>query len=79
MKKIKSIVNHIGIWMDHAEARIINPDISADKPNLIRSSYKSRIRIAGENGDGTQLGNNRSTNNESHKHFRKQNDLHSYY
>lgn len=79
MKNEKSIIKKIGIWMDHNEARLIKPDATADQIRIMHSGIKSRERIAGEKGDGIQLGNYRSTNNESHKHHKKQEELHSYY
>lgn len=79
MKKEKTQIKKIGIWMDHAEARIMEPDASSDQIRLIHSSFNSRVRTAGAGSDGTQLGIYRSTNNESHKHNRKQEELHSYY
>ncbi|MEO8148899.1 MAG: hypothetical protein ABI723_14735 [Bacteroidia bacterium] len=69
----------IGLWLDHAEARIINPDKNAGIVKSIHSTVESRVRIAGESGDGTRLGNNRSSNNESQKHHREQNQVHAYY
>lgn len=79
MKKHKTTLRQIGIWMDHKEARFITPAASEDKPTIVRSPYLGRERIAGESGDGIRLGNYRSTNNESHKHFRRQSELNSYY
>ena len=76
MKNEKAI-KQIGIWMDHENALIIEP--SSGQIRKINSPYKGRTRIPGETADGTRLGNYRSTNNESHKHYRQENDLHSYY
>src|SRR5690242_1510194 len=79
MALLKSTIRKIGIWMDHAEAQMMEPDATSDQIRLFSSPFKNVVRTAGEGSDGTQLGNFRSTNNESHKHYRKQNELHSYY
>jgi len=78
MKKEKPTTK-IAVWMDHTEAQLIEPGMTTDQIRLILSPFKGKVRKAGEESDGIQLGNYRSTNNESHKHFREQNELLSYY
>jgi stalled ribosome rescue protein Dom34 len=73
MKKSDQI-NQIGVWMDHASARLIHLNGTIEE---IKS--KKEHRIAGESGDGTRLGNNRSTNNEVHKHNREINKLQDFF
>ena len=77
MKKVISKAV-IGVWMDHAEARIIDIGRKTGKISVIKSPSGKR-RIAGEAADGTSLGNFRSTNNEYSKHNKKQNTTHSYF
>jgi hypothetical protein len=69
----------IGLWLDHTEARLIDPKNLNSEPKIIRSMINAKKHIPGETADGTRLGNNRSTNDESHKHYREQNELHTYY
>ncbi len=78
MKNIKQ-TKQIAVWMDHTSAKLIEPGTGAEQTRVILSPYQGKVRIAGEGADGTQLGNHRSTNNESHKHFTQQNELHAYY
>lgn len=78
MKKETSKIKQVGIYMDHAQAKFIEPDTTG-KIHVIQSALKSMVRIDGEESDGTRLGNFRSTNNESHKHNREQNEIHAYY
>lgn len=69
----------IGVWLDHSEARFINPLDLKSKPEVIHSLLNSHKHIPGEESDGMRLGNFRSANDESHKHFREQNELNGYY
>jgi hypothetical protein len=69
----------IGVWLDHAEARFINPLDLNGKPEVIQSLLNTHKHLPGEEADGTRMGNFRSTNDESHKHFREQNELNAYY
>lgn len=72
-------IKKMAIWMDHKEAKFINPeDLDAGIQTIV-STVKSRERIAGEASDGIKLGGFRSSNNEFSKHERKQNALNSYY
>jgi hypothetical protein len=66
----------LGIWMDHASAKLVEQD---GRVNEITSNISKHERIPGESGDGTKLGNFRSTNNEFHKHNIEINELHSYF
>ena len=68
-----------GLWLDHSEAKLVNPSESNSQPSVIKSMHNQGKHIAGEEADGTRLGNFRTTNDESHKHYREQNELHVYY
>ncbi len=72
-------IRQIGIWLDHAEAHFIHPEHKAEEIETTNSSMESQVRHRGEGADGTLLGGYRASNNEHHKHQRKQNALHQYY
>ncbi len=76
---MNKIIKRIGLWMDHSEAILINPDEIDGKMHIIRADKSHHIRHAGQSASGTKLGNYRSTNNESHMHNKEQNHLHAYY
>lgn len=78
MKK-QSEIRKIGIWMDHKEAKLVDPDNSESNFPKIVSKLKSRERISGESADGIKLGGFRSSNNEFSKHEKEQNAMHAYY
>lgn len=77
MKNKINISKQIGVFMDHSGATLLTPDSIQEK--IISSGIAHPIRTDGEGGDGTQLGNYRSTNNETHKHNKEQNQLHVYF
>ena len=69
----------IGVWLDHTRAHFV--DISKG-PAIVETAFsakESELRYKGETGNGTQLGNNRKTNNESHIHNREQMIMDEYY
>lgn len=66
-----------GVWMDHSEAFVIEPEHGKVKHLL--SPGISHVRHAGEGSDGVKLGNHRSTNNEFSKHEREQQINHTFY
>ena len=74
----KKDTRDIAVWLDHTAAWIYEPGL-APKARTISSGIESRVRIPGETADGTRLGNFRSTNNEAHKHNRRQNQLRAFY
>lgn len=69
----------IGLWLDHQLAHFIEPDT---EPSIVATAFSNgefHVRYKGEYGDGTLLGNHRSTNNESHKHNRTHDLREAYY
>lgn len=69
----------VGVWLDHAKAHFI--DFSKG-PIVVETAYcdkESHVRFGGEHGIGTQIGYNRSTNNEHHRHNRELRHMHEYY
>ena len=72
-------IKQIGIWMDHAEARFIEPGKPAGNIQTTFSGIETRPRIDGEKPDGTRLGNFRATNNEFNKHAKEQQETHAYF
>ena len=77
MKKDKKEIKPVGVWMDHCEAFLIDPDHG--KVKHVISPAISHVRHAGEESVGVKLGNHRSTNNEYSKHEREQHTLHTFY
>jgi hypothetical protein len=78
MKKNRSIPAAIGVWMDHSKACLIDLAKNTGAISTIKSPQRPR-RIFGEGANGTRLGNNRSTNNEYHKHEKEKNTTHAFY
>lgn len=73
----KDTTRQVAVFMDYHSAAIREPLSMASK--IIMSDRQSHVRYDGETGDGTLLGNNRSTNNESHKHNIEQNAIREYF
>ena len=75
----ESIKKSIGVWLDHSKAHFI--DLSKG-PAIVETAFsdkESEVRYTGEGSNGTLLGNNRATNNESHVHNRAQEIMQEYY
>lgn len=70
-------IKRIGVFMDHSGVTLLNPDSLEVKS--FTSGIEHQNRFNGEGGDGTRLGNNRSTNNENHKHNMEQSQTHHYF
>ena len=79
MNRKNAEIRKIGVWMDHAEARLIEPGTDAKSIRAIQAPGSGRERFPGESPDGTQLGNYRSTNNEFHKHRKEENNIREYF
>lgn len=77
MKK-QIALKKIGIWMDHAEAKFIDPEMST-VIQVISSPIKTHVRIPGQAGDTTRLAGYRTTNREQNKNNKKQNEEKAYY
>jgi hypothetical protein len=69
-------MNKVVLFMDHSEAVLIDAD---ENRKTVQSLINSNERMDGETGDGTRLGNFRSTNNEAHKHNMRIDKLNKYY
>ena len=69
----------IGVWLDHVKAHFVDLNKGPAIVETIFSAKDTNLRIPGESGDGTRLGDNRSTNNEYHKHNRLQEQIDEYY
>lgn len=74
--KAEKIQTKIGMWMDHSVAKIIHPNGTIE---IIKADNLAHKKIAGESGNGTRLGNFRSSNNEAHMHNKEINDIHHYF
>lgn len=76
---MKNSNNKIGIWLDHAIAKIIEVGKSPSEFKIIHASNESSLHAKGEDSNGTRLGNFRASNDEWHDHHREQNEVQSYY
>jgi hypothetical protein len=74
--KMDTNMNKVVLFMDHAQAVLIDAN---EKRETVQSLINSHERVDGETGDGTRLGDFRSTNNESHKHNIRIDKLNKYY
>ena len=79
MNNKNTMIHKIGLWMDHAEAKLIDPEQDIASIRTIHSSASGLERIPGETSDGTMLGHFRSSNNESHKHRKEENVIREYF
>lgn len=79
MYKAKKHSKRVGVWMDHATAKVIDVENVNGEIQTIKSKHRSRIRIPGEGNDGSVLGAFRSTNSESNKNDRKMQATNAFY
>jgi hypothetical protein len=70
---------NVGIWMDHSEARILEPGKMPAQACVVRSLTESQVREDGQGPDGVRLGNHRSSNNEYAKHNQVREELRNYF
>lgn len=75
----KSTEKKIGIWLDHARAHFIELSKTPAIIETVYSNIESQERTDGQGADGVKFGNNRSSNNEHHKHNREQGIVNGYY
>ena len=68
-----------GVWLDHAEAKIIAYYPGACEIFYVRSPYSRRVRIPGQKSDTSVYEHLFASNNESRKHNRKMHELGIYY
>ena len=69
----------IGIWMDHAEAKLLEPGKTHPFICTVRSVAEGLVREDGQGPDGMRLGNFRSTDNEHHKHNMEREELEKFF
>lgn len=79
MNKQPSQSRRIGVWIDHSKALMYDPQNGEERIETVHSGQESQDRFRGEHGDGTRLGNFRSTDNEHHKNRREENIIKNYY
>ena len=79
MNKQPHQARRIGIWIDHSKAMMFEPHNGDDQIETIHSGQESQERFKGEGGDGTRLGNYRSTDNEYHKNRKEENTTKAYF
>ena len=78
MKQVETS-RKIGLWMDHSQARLLEPGEPVSTIRTVASQISKKAKIDGEEADGIRLGKYRSSNNEYRKHNRRQNMLAEYY
>jgi hypothetical protein len=79
MNKQNHQPRRIGVWIDYSKAFVFEPNSTDEHIETVHSMQESQERFGGEHGDGTRLGNYRSTDNEYHKNRREENITKSYY
>ncbi len=79
MNKKNEEIKKIGVWMDHAEAKFIEPGNELSSMRSIHANDPGLIRHAGESSDGTKIGQYRSSNNEFSKHRKEENNTREYF
>ena len=66
------------MFLNRLRATFYYPDSGTDALTRVPSGMDGRVRYAGETTDQILVGNNRSTNNEHHKHNREADQLKAY-
>jgi hypothetical protein len=79
MNKHNVEIKKIGVWMDHAEAKFMEPEKELNSMRTIHSASADMKHFPGESSDGTKIGLYRSTNNEAHKHRKEENASREYF
>ncbi|MFM1744190.1 MAG: hypothetical protein RLZZ630_127 [Bacteroidota bacterium] len=79
MNKPTQSPRRIGVWIDHSKALMFDPNNAEGQIEAVHSGQESQERHRGEHGDGTRLGNFRSTDNEFHKNRKEENTIKSYF
>ena len=69
----------IGVWMDHAQAKLLHYEEENPIIEVIPSGFDSRVRFKGETKVGANLGDYRSTNNDAARHAKENQALKTYY
>ena len=72
-------IRKIGVWMDHSEAKLIEPEKEVESIRTIHCGSSGRERFPGESPDGIRLGHYRSSNKEYNKHRREENANRDYF
>jgi hypothetical protein len=76
---MKKPIKKIGLWLDHADAHFIEIENGNEHFVTAHSGKESLLRFKGESGNGTKMGNFRSSNNEHHEQMREHEILSDYY
>ena len=79
MNKNNADIKKVGLWMDHEEAKFIEPKKEQSSIRSIHANSPGLIRHTGESSDGTKLGQYRSSNNEFSKHRKEENNIREYF
>jgi len=77
MKK-QAEIRRLGVCLNRLKATFYYPDSGSDVLTRVPSGIEGRERFAGETTNQILVGNNRSTNNEHHKHNRQADKLRAY-
>lgn len=71
-------IRRLGLYLNRLRATSYYPDSGSDVLTRVPSGMEGRERFAGETTNQILVGNNRSTNNEHHKHNREADKLRAY-
>lgn len=71
--------HRIGVWMDHAQAKLLHYEQEDPVIEIIPSGFESRVRFKGESGMAGGLGDYRSSNNEAGRHAKENQSMKAYY
>ncbi len=66
------------MYLNRLKATFYEPDSGSDALTHMASGIEGRVRYAGETTNQILVGNNRSTNNEHHKHNKEADSLRAY-
>lgn len=78
MKK-QAEIRRLGVYLNRLRATFYYPDSGSDALTYMPSGIEGRVRYAGETTNQILVGNNRSTNNEHHKHNKEVDGLRAYF
>src|ERR1051326_5187251 len=68
LKKRNMRTFNAGVWMDHTQARIMDPALDPPLVRVVRSLTEGQVREPGQGPNGIRLGFGRSSNDEYGQH-----------
>lgn len=71
------LVKQIGVFMDHAGAHLLTPEMGSDNQERFRTQY--HLKKNGDEMPGQQQVEHTQSGSELHRHNHEQNELHGFY